>query len=43
MPALLLLRSGRDTSQGLADFMSLFIFMYFIPALIAAVIIALLV
>jgi hypothetical protein len=43
VPALLLLRSGRGTSKGLADFMSLFIFVYFIPALIAAVIIALLV
>jgi hypothetical protein len=43
VPALLLLRSGRSTSKGLADFMSSFIFVYFVPALIASVIIALIV
>ena len=41
VPALLLLRSGRSTSKGLAEFMSSFIYVYFVPALIAAVIIAL--
>jgi hypothetical protein len=43
VPALLLLRSGRYTSKGLADFMSLLIFVYFIPALIASATIALVV
>jgi hypothetical protein len=43
VPAVLLLRSGRYTSRGLAEFMSLFIFVYFVPALIAASIIALVV
>jgi hypothetical protein len=40
VPALLLLRSGRYTSKGLADFMSLFMFVYFVPALAAAFVIA---
>jgi hypothetical protein len=40
VPLLLLLRSGRYTSKGLAEFMSLFLFVYFVPALLAATIIA---
>jgi hypothetical protein len=40
VPVLLLLRSGRYTSKGLADFMSLAMFVYFPPALLAAVVIA---
>jgi hypothetical protein len=41
VPALLLLRAGRYTSKGLTDFMSLAMFLYFPPALLAAVVIAL--
>jgi hypothetical protein len=41
VPATLLLRSGRYTSRGLAEFMSLFMFVYFIPALVVATILAL--
>ncbi len=40
VPALLLLRSGRATSKGLADFMSLTILAYFPAALVAGVIVA---
>jgi hypothetical protein len=40
VPALLLLRAGRSTSKGLMDFVSLTMFVYFPPALIAALVIA---
>jgi hypothetical protein len=40
VPALLLLRSGRGTSRGLARFTSSLMFAYFLPALVAATIIA---
>jgi hypothetical protein len=43
VPALLLLRSGRGTSRGLADFMSLFMFVYFVPAVLASAVIAIVV
>jgi hypothetical protein len=40
VPALLLLRAGRSTSKGLTDFMSLTMLLYFPPALLAALVIA---
>jgi hypothetical protein len=43
VPVVLLLRSGRETSRGLAEFMSLSIFVYFVPALLASAVIAIVV